>query len=218
MMTGKELFRIWAPVGKKWVDWVRPVPFVMMGECSKIYNMTDSVIQAADYIDAKFKNAAVIVDLPGVESVKEGIALAKSGFRPIPVFNGTIEQQGARATVDNQSVGIALMHGAAELDKLEIEDTASPAFLLDSNRLHRFKMDVTVFDNSWDVYPQDLPSAEYMVANGIRNVIVVGESLSKDMKKILFEYQKKNIAIFLTNRYEEPKKMTIRKPLRKEKD
>ena len=90
MMTGKELFRIWAPVGKKWVDWVRPVPFVMMGECSKIYNMTDSVIQAADYIDAKFKNAAVIVDLPGVESVKEGIALAKSGFRPIPVFNGTI--------------------------------------------------------------------------------------------------------------------------------
>lgn len=212
-MTGKELFQIWAPTGKKWMDWVRPVPFVMMGEYSKIYNTTDTIIQSADYLDANDKSIAVIVDLPGDESVKEGLALAKAGFRPIPVFNGTIEQQGARATVDNQSVGIALMHGARNLTELEMDDDASPAFLLDSNRLHRFKMDVTVFDNSWDVYPQDLPSADYMVSNGIQKVIVVGESVSKDLKKILFEYQKKKITIFLTNRYNEPKKVTIRKPL-----
>lgn len=216
-MTGKELFRIWSPVGKKWTDWVRPVPFVMMSEHSKIYNITDFTIQTVEYIDATCKNTAVIVDLPGAESVKEGIALARLGFRPVPIFNGTVEQQGARATVDNQSVGVALMHGAAELDKFEIEDTALPAFLLDSNRLHRFKMDVTVFDNSWDVYPQDLPSAEYMVASGISKVLVVGESFSKDLKKILYDYQKKKIEIFLTNRYNEPKKVTIRKP-RKEKD
>ena len=216
-MTGKELFRIWAPVGKKWTDWVRPVPFVMMSEHSKIYNITDSTIVAVDYIDANCQNTAVIVDLPGAESVKEGIALARLGFRPIPIFNGTVEQQGARATVDNQSVGVALMHGATELDKLEIEDTALPAFLLDSNRLHRFKMDVTVFDNSWDLYPQDLPSADYMVASGISKVLVVGESFSKDLKKILYDYQKKKIEIFLTNRYNEPKKVAIRKP-KKEKD
>lgn len=216
-MTGKELFRIWSPVGKKWTDWVRPVPFVMMREHSKIYNITDSIIEAVDYIDANCQNTAVIVDLPGAESVKEGIVLARLGFRPIPIFNGTIEQQGARATVDNQSVGVALMYGATELDKLEIEDTAPPAFLLDSNRLHRFKMDVTVFDNSWDVYPQDLPSADYMVAGGISKVLVVGESFSKDLKKILYDYQKKKIEILLTNRYNEPKKVTIHKP-RKEKD
>lgn len=212
-MTGKELFRIWAPTGKRWVDWVRPVPFVMMDEYSKIYNTTNTIIQTADYIGECDKNTAVIVDLPGDESVKEGLALAKAGFRPIPVFNGTIEQQGARATVDNQSVGMALMHGARELAELEMDDEAAPAFLLDCNRLHRFKMDVTVFDNSWDVYPQDLPSADYIVSNGIQRVIVVGESVSKDLKKILFEYQKKKITIFLTNRYNEPKKVTIRKPL-----
>lgn len=212
-MTEKELFRIWAPIGKKWVDWVRPVPFVMMGEYSKSYNTTDAAIQSVDYIGEYDKDTAVIVDLPGDESVKEGISLAKAGFRPIPVFNGTIEQQGARATVDNQSVGIALMHGAKQLAELEIDDEASPAFLVDSNRLHRFKMDVTVFDNSWDVYPQDLPSADYMASNGIQKVIVVGEAVSKDLKKILLEYQKKKINIFLTNRYNQPKKVTIRKPL-----
>ena len=211
-MTEKELFRIWAPIGKKWVDWVRPVPFVMMGEYSKSYNTTDAAIQSVDYIGEYDKDTAVIVDLPGDESVKEGISLAKAGFRPIPVFNGTIEQQGARATVDNQSVGIALMHGAKQLAELEIDDEASPAFLVDSNRLHRFKMDVTVFDNSWDVYPQDLPSADYMASNGIQKVIVVGEAVSKDLKKILLEYQKKKINIFLTNRYNQPKKVTIRKP------
>lgn len=217
-MTGKELFRIWAPVGKKWTDWVRPVPFVMMSEYSKIYSITDLAMQTVDYIEKNNENTAIIVDLPGAESVKEGIALARLGFRPIPIYNGTVEQQGARATVDNQSVGVALMYGATELDKLEIKDEAPPAFLLDSNRLHRFKMDVTVFDNSWDVYPQDLPSAEYMVSSGIQKVIVAGESLSKDLKKILFDYQKKSIEIFLTNRYEEPKKVNIRKPFQKEKD
>lgn len=27
-MTGKDVYKIWAPVGARWVDWVRPVPFV----------------------------------------------------------------------------------------------------------------------------------------------------------------------------------------------
>lgn len=27
-MLGRDVFKIWAPVGARWVDWVRPVPFV----------------------------------------------------------------------------------------------------------------------------------------------------------------------------------------------
>ena len=37
-------------------------------------------------------------------------------------------------------------------EKLEIKEDAMPAFLTDRNRLQRYKMDVSVFDNSWDVY------------------------------------------------------------------
>lgn len=217
-MTGKEIFQIWAPAGKKWVDWVRPVPFVGMKEYSKNYNFSNFTIQPIEYLNENCTDAAIIVDLPGVESVKEGIALAKAGFRPIPIFNGTIEQQGARATVDNQAVGIALLWGAAELSKTDIREDALPAFLLDSNRLHRFKMEDALFDNSWDVYPQDLPSVEYFLNRGIPKMIIISESLSKDLKKILYDFQKKKIEIFWTKGYEAPKKITIHKPLRKDKD
>lgn len=216
-MTAREIYEIWAPTGKKWVDWVRPVPFVAMNEYSKMYNYSDFTIPSVNYIDARQTNTAIIVDLPGVESVKEGIALAQLGFRPIPIYNGTAEQQGARATVDNQSVGVGLIKGASELSKIKIEDDAPPVFLTDSNRMHRFKMEDSIFDNSWDVYPQDLPSAEYLLNSGIHKIIIVGETLSKDLKKILYKFQKK-IEIFWTKGYEMPKKVTIHRPFLKEKD
>ena len=31
-MTNKEIYKLWAPVGKRWVDWVRPVPFVVIDD------------------------------------------------------------------------------------------------------------------------------------------------------------------------------------------
>ena len=75
--------------------------------------------------------------------------------------------------------------------------------------MHRFKMEYSLFDNSWDVYPQDLPSAEYFIDNGIHKIIIIGESLSKDLKKILYEFQKKKLEILWTKGYEPPKKVTV---------
>lgn len=215
-MTAKDIYKIWAPAGKKWVDWVRPVPFVEMTAYCKGYNYPDFTIPSITYVDSECTDTAIIVDLPGMDSVKEGIALAKEGFRPIPIFNGTAEQNGARATVDNQSAAIALAYGAAFLADISIKENAMPAFLTDRNRLQRYKMTVSVFDNSWDVYPQDLPSADYMAENGVRKIIVVGRSLAKDLKKILYTYRKKNIQIYLTDGYETPKKVRIFKPLLQE--
>lgn len=212
-MTDKELYRIWAPLGKKWIEWVRPVPFVEIHEYSKDYNITMFEVPALDFPEKKFGDAALIVDLPGAESVEVGIALAKEGYRPIPAFNGTIEQPGSRTTVDNQSVGMALLSGASELQKIELADDAKPAFLLDSNRLHRFRISVSVFDNSWDIYPQDMPSADYLLNNGIHKVVVIGERLSRDLKKILYEYQKKKIDIYLKKGFNEPKKVRVHKQL-----
>lgn len=206
-MIGKEIFQIWAPTGKKWVDWVRPVPFVEINQYSKMYNFSNDTIPKIDFLDETYTDAAIIVDLPGAQSVKEGIALAKAGYRPIPIFNGTIEQEGARATVDNQSVGTALIWGASELKKIEISDEALPAFLLDSNRMHRFKMEASLYDNSWDIYNQDMPSAEFLLNNGIRQIIIIGDAVSKDLKKILCEFRKKKIKILLTKGYEAPKKV-----------
>lgn len=216
--TNKELYQIWAPVGKKWVDWVRPVPFVEIDRYTKGYSVSTSHIPPVPFLKEAPGDTAVIVDLPGAGSVLEGLALAKLGFRPIPIYNGTLEQAGARATVDNQSAGEALKWASSLLKDLEIAPDAPPAFLTDRNRLQRFKMLESLFDNSWDVYPQDLPSGEYLKENGIRKVIVVGNTLAKDLKKIMYAYQKKGIEIYVTKGYEMAKRVKIRKSLCMEKE
>lgn len=188
-------------MGKKWTDWVRPVPFIAAKADVKGYHAGELFVPVIDFIDDKWKNAAVIVDLPGDESVEVGLALAKLGYRPIPIYNGTIEQKNARATVDNQTIGAALIWGAEVLKQIEITDEALPVFLLDKNRLNRFKLDASIFDNSWDVYPQDLPSADYFLKNGIKKIIVISDSLAKDLKEIFKKFKKKNIEICLEKEY-----------------
>ena len=190
-MKGKDVFKIWAPTGAKWVDWVRPVPFVAIDNDFKIYDVGNFIIPSINYIDKKSSDTAIIIDLPGNEGIKEGLALAKLGFRPIPIYNGTNEQPGSIATVNNHSVEIGLIKGAIELSKMEIDNNAPPVFLLDSNRINRFKRDISIFDNSWDIYHQDMPSAEYFLKNGITKIIVKGRAMQKDLKKILYGFQKK---------------------------
>jgi len=215
-MNNKEIYRIWAPYGKKWVDWVRPVPFVSVNEYSRNYNYMNMMVPEVNYLDDSYEGAAIIVDLPGAESVMEGLGLARKGYRPIPIYNGTIEQKDSRATVDNQTVGSALAWGAAQLSQIEIKDDALPVFLLDKNRMNRFKMQISLFDNSWDIYHQDLPSAEYFIENNIKKIIIIGSSVSKDLKKILYGFQKKKIQIYLAKNYDEPKIFRIRKQFQKD--
>lgn len=213
VMTDKEIYEIWAPPGKKWVDWVRPVPFVEMHEISKKYCLSEPVLPVIDFEMTACKDAAIIVDLPEDNSVEMGLALAKKGYRPIPVFNGTIEQAGARSTVDNSSVGLALFAGAKMFSEIELAEEAKPAFLLDSNRLHRFKLEDGIFDNSWDIFHQDLPSAEYFLQNGIDKILVIGERVAPDLSRTLHGFQKKKIQIFLTKEHGTARKVKVHKPL-----
>lgn len=211
-MTGKDFYKIWAPIGAKWVDWVRPVPFVGINENLKIYDVENFTIPQINYIQNPTTETAIIIDLPENNSIKEGLGLAKFGFRPIPIYNGTDQQDGAMATVDNKSIKIGLIKGALELQKIQIAKNAPPAFLLDSNRMNRYKMNQSVFDNSWDIYAQDLPSAEYFLKNGINKIIVRGELIQTDLQKILYSFQQKGITIYLTNGYENAQKVILKKP------
>ena len=218
-MTGRDIFKIWAPSGAKWVDWARPVPFVFMdNEEFKVYTVCNFLIPKLNYIEDFSKDTAIIVDLSDYESITEGIALSKIGFRLVPIYNGTDEQQGAMSTVDNHAVESGLIWGASELEKIKISDEAPPAFLLDSNRMNRFKMNDSVFDNSWDIYAQDLPTAEYFIKNGINKIIVRGEIIQKDLNKILYNFQKAGIKILFTDGYEKPKMVKIKIPLLKKND
>ena len=103
-MTGRDIFKIWAPIGAKWVDWVRPVPFIEINEDSNKYELNNFIIPKINYIKELYKDTAIIIDLPGNDSIIEGIALSKIGYRPIPIYNGTDEQEGSMPTVDNRRI------------------------------------------------------------------------------------------------------------------
>lgn len=197
----KEAYKIWAPEGNKWSGWVRPVPFLSIGEKSKKYINSNITLPIIEYDNELTKKTAVMVDLSGTDSVLEGLALAKKGYRPIPTYNGTMEQKGARAAVDNQSIGEILLWGAKELADMKLEENFPPAFLLDKNRLQRYKINGAIFDNSYDIYPQDLPTAEYLVSNGIDRVVIVCDSSSKDLKKIIKTYKKKKLVVKEVKRF-----------------
>lgn len=218
-MTGRDAFKIWAPAGAQWVNWARPVPFAGVGSTRNPNAVFNPTVPGVQYIDRTKpqSNTAVIVDAPGPDGVKEGIALAKIGFRPVPLYNGTNGQKDAMALVDSRAIAMALVWGAAELAKTPIPRGAPPAFLLDSNRTLRYKMDVSVYDNSWDLYAQDMPSAGYLLQHGITGVIVRGAAIQKDLGKILYTFQKEGIAIFFTNGYHLPNRVALKKPFHKSK-
>jgi hypothetical protein len=206
-MINKDVFKIWAPSNKKWVDWVRPVPFIAINKHTKKFQPANCVLPCVSYLDKNDTTTAIIVDLPGTQSVEVGILLTQYGYRPIPIYNGTVQQKGSRATTDNSLITSALVWGASKLSDVELEDDASPAFLTDSNRMHRLRIDDSIFDNSWDVYHQDLPSEEYFIKNDIQKILVISDNLTMDFKKIFAEYTQKKIQIFWTNGYEEPKRV-----------
>ncbi len=230
-MTGKEIYKIWAPPDARWTAWVRPVPFVGISSVSRggvgpvslssvgpaaknhmeaqgsYYDAGNGVLHA----DGFKTGTAIILDLPGNEAIKAGIALARKGFRPIPLYNGTREQPGAMALVDHHGQERALLWGARELARIKLDKDAPPVFLLDSNRTHRFRMAASVFDNSWDLYHQDLPSAAFFVKNGINRIIIKGEKVQRDIAKILYKFPAEGVAIFHTDGDESPRKIRIRR-------
>ena len=211
----REIYRQWAAASGKWSPWVRPVPFINIGVGRKgfegPYSLVDLFDGNEDEVKQMSNNTAIILDVPGDKGVMAGLSLAKSGFRPVPLYNGTIEQEGARAVSDNKSVSEALLWGTGLVKDMSFQDNAMPVFLLDSNRLNRHKRKRTLFDNSWDIYAQDMPSAKFLMDNGIEKIVVISEKISRDLKDILFKYQKGKLDIYLKKIYEEPRKIKIRK-------
>lgn len=212
-MTGKEIYKIYAPINAKWTEWVRPVPFVGID----IYNRKPT----SDWLDRKVmflkqyeQNTVIFVDLPGKESIELGIGLAYMGYRPIPLFNGVDEQEGSQATTDTYCIENCLINGSQKLKNIQLKNNANPAFLLDSYRINRYRAKESIFDNSWDLYKQDIPTAEYFKENGIYKIIVVGNTIHRDLRKIFFEFQNAGIEIYLTDGYISAKRVILRKTLK----
>jgi len=211
-MTGKDIYKIYAPFEAKWTNWVRPVPFVAIDTYNR-KNIRNLVERKISFIDKYQSDIAIFVDLPNIESIEYGIALARIGYRPIPVFNGVDEQVNATATTNTYIVEESLISGAQKLEKIKIEKNANPVFLLDSQRTNRYRKNESIFDNSWDLYGQDIPSPDYFKKNGINKIIIIGEKIQKDLRKIFFKFDKE-FEFFITDGYSSLKRIVLKKTIK----
>ena len=212
-MRGKEIYKIYAPNGTKWIDWVRPVSFVAIDTYNR-KPIVDWLDRKAMFLKKYQQDTAIFIDLPGKESIELGIGLAHMGYRPIPVFNGTDEQQGSQATTNTYLIESCLINGSQKLKNIKLKNDANPLFLLDSYRTNRYRAKESIFDNSWDLYKQDIPSAEYFKQNGITKIIVVGNTIQRDLKKIFLKFQEKGIDIYITEGYKLPQKIKLTKTIK----
>ncbi len=140
--------------------------------------------------------------------------MAKIGYRPIPLFNGTTEQEGSWATTNTELIDSSLINGSEKLKMIHPKNDANPVFLLDSFRTNRYRDRESIFDNSWDLYGQDIPSVETFKQHGIRKIIVVGNNIQKDLRRIFFKFQDSGIEFYLTDGYSPPKKVILKKTLK----
>jgi hypothetical protein len=190
--NNEAVFAAWAPEGATWSPWVRPVLFTQLEGLGLRPEPTDLTgLDAMRVPDAR--ECALIVDLPGSESVLLGLAVASRGFRPIPLFNST---SGPAPLVDVRPIAQQLYSGAWLLGEMRIPEDAPPAFLIDADRM---RGDPTPgrFDNRSVVLPQDFPSGTLLRSKGIHEALLIqrGTIVREDLAHVLARWQEAGVRL-----------------------
>ena len=208
-MNKLETFKIWAPDTVPWTEWAKPILFTNVPPTS-----TELYIPHLLWPIEIYTNTAIIIDLPGKQSVEEGLAMARIGYRPVPLYNGVYRSRMNTMLVDVDDVVKAIFAAPNILLESPIRMDAPPVFLLDSNRMNG---DFTLpehFDNRWCVFPQDMPSASFLKKRGIHQVVIRSDQIRVDLSHILCRYQEQGIKIYVYNFAGPPMDIIVTKPSR----
>jgi hypothetical protein len=213
-VTREESLSIWGPAGSPWSRWVKAVLFSFMHD--RIPD--NSPGSNAQWTVPLLQDTALILNLPGPHGVYQGVAIAAVGYRPIPLYNAcpyAIEDlesdpipsiltalRPARinspAVIDVIPIMRALETETGALRIISLPALAPPAFLVDADR-HNAAVNPTVgwFDNRSIIRQSDLPTAEFLRAHGIRQVVLVQSSqrLQADMQSVLLPWQDAGLSI-----------------------
>jgi hypothetical protein len=218
-MNREEVFEIWGPAGSAWADWVKPVLFAQMPGVWSGEDVvpSETVADLGDF--ARMEGALMVVDLEGEESVRMGLGLARSGYRPVPLFNGAMEESaGMLASIKVRPMMRALSKGAGELRELHLPLDAPPTFLLDARRrMGEVAPGAGVFDNRWISFPTDFPSGRVLMERGIlRAVVVMRESAfpAADLVHTLLRWQEAGMEILVMQLGvdESPRRIEVKEP------
>ncbi len=191
------LFEAWAPLDGRWSPWAKPVLFAHLyragWDAAKLPSGEPSDWTLLPPADG---TTALILDLPGAESVRAGLALASRGYRPVPLFNTT---PGPSPVLQVLPIMRALAEGARDLARVSLSPDAPPAFLLDCKRLQTgVHPSPGQYDNRWIVFPQDFPSGESLGAAGVARVLLVQQNRSRpidDLNDVLLRFRRADLEI-----------------------
>lgn len=203
-MDGSQLFEVWAPPASVWSRWAKPALFTELPP----EPATPMPVHSADSPPAPppyeagpmDTSTALVLDLPGARSVEVGLAVARAGYRPVPMFNTAYHPA---AIVPVEPILRQLRQGEPEMRSLVIPADAPPAFLLDAKRLEPGTTAAPgKFDNRWVVFPQDFPSASFLLSRNIRRVVVLqADSLQGkprlDLAHVLLRWREAGIELYV---------------------
>jgi len=211
-MTNEECFNAWAPEEGLWSRWAKPGLFTQRLGISP--PALRSWPDPHDYFWlSQGSRTALVVDLPGVESVETGIAMARRGYRPIPLYNTSA---GPSALVNVADLVESLAAGAMALRDIRLLPDAPPAFLLDADRMRpAVPSNPGSYDNRWVVFPQDFPSGTFLRSRGIAEVIVLHGrgGVQDDLSHVLLRWQETGIQMrALAPGDASPRDLTVKKP------
>lgn len=202
-MESQTAYGIWAPRTSIWSAWAKPVLFAHLPTKGSLPSLAPA---NTSWVSSVSRRSAIVVDLPGVESVAMGLALAELGYRPVPLFNACPPTPAADpetgsplAVVDVDSILTALVEGCDRLRQIRLLDDAPPAFLIDALRQQPAQpVGEGLFDNRSVVFVTDFPSANFLIAQGIQQVILVRQQvqeLERDLAYALRTWEKAGIEL-----------------------
>ena len=197
-MDPLRLFEIWAPEHWPWSAWVKPALFAGSSTLEEPRPVTAAPVTVLDPTIPPAGQTALVVDLPGEQSVTLGVELVEHGYQAVPLFN----TQGSVGSFEVINVG-PIIEAIVRLTPIVMGATLSaqapPAFLLDSDRLgHRASLRPGDYDNRWVVFPQDLPSATLLRSRGITRVMLIHEDPDppgRDLDDVLARWSKGGLEI-----------------------
>jgi len=183
-MTANELFEIWAPPSSVWSPWAKPVLFAHEDLLEQDARREEASPHT-DWAPPPSEGTAIILDLPGAAGVQLGAALARKGYRPVPLYNAlpapareVLLEAGApiepRTAVNVMPILRALRDEAPPLAAISLPPNAPPAFLLDANRQGEGQaLQDSDFDNRSICFTTDFPSVNFLAAQNIQRGLLV---------------------------------------------
>jgi hypothetical protein len=183
-MDRESLFETWAPHESIWSPWAKPVLFAHLGQVPLLNIVLPET--NTSWAPSVVERTALVLELPGIQSVAAGLALADAGYRPVPLFNAcpAIGEGDCAASelVDVTTILAGLVAGAERLRPLTLRPDAPPAFLLDAARNQPIRSRRPgMYDNRSVVFSTDFPSVGFCQAHQIQRALVVHSNGSRPL-------------------------------------